>query len=280
VDIYTFMIIITGTAIVAGIIGALIGLGGGIIITPFLVIAFGIDIRYAMGAALTSVIATSSGAAAAYVRDGISNLKIGMFLSIATTLGAVFGAFLALHTNVNILSITFGIALLITAALSLMKKSQVKAGKPSSTLATKLQLPSTYPDPDEHRNISYPVFGVTSGFLVMYVAGILSGLLGIGSGAFKVLGMDQIMKIPFKVTTATSNFMIGVTAAASIGIYLKQGYIDPVLVAPVALGVLCGAFIGARIMPYVPIKILKIIFLIAIVVIGIQMILRGFQIAA
>ena len=160
-----------------------------------------------------------------------------------------------------------------------MKKSQVKAGKPSSTLATKLQLPSTYPDSDEHRNRSYPVFGVTSGFLVMCVAGILSGLLGIGSGAFKVLGMDQIMKIPFKVTTATSNFMIGVTAAASVGIYLKQGYIDPVLVVPVALGVLCGAFIGARIMPYAPVKILKVIFFIAIVVIGIQMILRGFHIA-
>ncbi len=274
-DLITFEIIIASTAIIAGFIGALIGLGGGIIITPLLVLAFGIDIKYAMGAALTSVVATSSGAAAAYVRDGISNIKVGTFLSIATTLGAVLGAYLATRANVQALSVLFGVALLIVALLSILKKHKNHIDKPASPLAEKLQLPGTYTE--KGKTYYYPVFGVIPGFCVMYVAGILSGLLGIGSGAFKVLGMDQIMKIPFKVTTATSNFMIGVTAAASVGVYLKSGFIDPLLALPVALGVLLGAFIGARLLPYAPVKLLKFIFLIAIVVIGVQMILQGFH---
>ncbi|MEO6053636.1 MAG: sulfite exporter TauE/SafE family protein [Chthoniobacterales bacterium] len=273
----TFDLVIAFAAFLAGVIGALIGLGGGIIITPILVLGFGIDIRYAMGAALASVIATSSGAAAAYLRDGISNMRVGMFLCIATTLGAVAGAFLALVLNTNVLAIIFGIALLTTALLSLRKNRQVvKEGDPGDPLAVKLRLNGEMPGPNGP--IAYPVFGVLPGFAVMFVAGILSGLLGIGSGAFKVLAMDQIMKIPFKVTTATSNFMIGVTAAASIGIYLKKGYLDPVLVYPVALGVLMGAFVGAKLLPIAPVKILKAIFLVAVIGVGVEMILKGFGI--
>lgn len=269
-----FDLAVAAAAFLAGTIGAMIGLGGGIIITPVLVLGFGIDIRYAMGAALASVIATSSGAAAAYLRDGISNMRIGMFLCVATTLGAIGGAMLAGVANAGLLSLIFGLALLATAGLSLRKKEDsAGVSLPVNPVAQKLRLDAELP-PSEGKGV-YHVQHVGWGFLVMVVAGVLSGLLGIGSGAFKVLGMDQIMRIPFKVTTTTSNFMIGVTAAASIGIYLKNGYLDPVLVFPVALGVLGGAFLGAKLLPVMPVKILKIIFLIAIVAIGVQMIQKG-----
>jgi len=270
-----FDIALFAVAIGAGTLGALVGLGGGIIITPLLVVIFHIDIRYAMGASLASVIATSSGAAAAYLRDGVSNMRIGLFLCVATTTGAVAGAMLAAVTDPAVLSLIFGLALLATVGLSLRKQKD-SAGQelPQNPLAARLRLDDSYPTPAGMQ--PYRVQNVTGGFLVMIVAGILSGLLGIGSGAFKVLGMDQIMRIPFKVTTTTSNFMIGVTAAASIGIYLKNGYLDPVLVYPVALGVLAGAFIGAKLLPVVPTKILKVVFLVAVTGIAIQMVLRGF----
>lgn len=271
-----FDIALAVVAFLAGIIGALIGLGGGVIITPLLVLGFGIDIRYAMGAALVSVIATSSGAAAAYLRDGISNMRIGLFLCIATTIGAVAGAMLAVVLDQTVLSVIFGVALLISVLLSLKPVRQEDTESPSDPLAVKLRLPGTRPTPQGP--VPYAVQRVVPGFLMMGVAGILSGLLGIGSGAFKVVAMDQIMRIPFKVTTATSNFMIGVTAAASVGIYLKRGYLDPALVAPVALGVLAGAFLGAKLLPVAPVRILKIVFLSAITIIAIQMILRGFHI--
>lgn len=262
----------------AGMLGALIGLGGGIIITPLLVLGFGIDIRYAMGAALASVIATSSGAAAAYLRDGLSNLRIGLFFCVATTLGAVGGAMLAGVADAGLLSLIFGLALLATSGLSLRKIPDGGAALPVNPVAARLRLDDAMPTAEGPR--PYHVQHVGWGFFVMTIAGLLSGLLGIGSGAFKVLGMDQIMRIPFRVTTATSNFMIGVTAAASIGIYLKNGYLDPVLVAPAALGVLGGAFVGAKLLPVVPVRLLKIVFLSAITAIGIQMILRGLNLSA
>jgi len=272
-----FDLALAAAAFVAGVIGALIGLGGGVIITPLLVLGFGIDIRYAMGAALASVIATSSGAAAAYLRDGISNLRIGLFLCMATTTGAVCGAMLALVLDQAVLSVIFGVALLTTVLLSLRKQKDLSgAAALSDPLAVKLRLPGVRPTQEGLQ--AYTVHGVIPGFLIMIVAGILSGLLGIGSGAFKVVAMDQVMRIPFKVTTATSNFMIGVTAAASVGIYLKRGYLDPALVAPVALGVLAGAFVGAKLLPVAPVKLLRVIFLTAVSVIAVQMILRGFPI--
>jgi Predicted permeases len=276
-DELTFDLLVVAASILAGTIGSLIGLGGGVIITPVLVLGFGVDIRYAMGAALTSVIATSSGAAAAYLRDGISNMRLGLFLCVATTLGAVGGAMLAVVLNQAVLSVIFGAALLITVALSVRKNPKTDpAGDPSDPLAERLRLPGTMPDGDGRK--PYAVHRVVPGFLMMGVAGILSGLLGIGSGAFKVVAMDQIMRIPFKVTTATSNFMIGVTAAASVGIYLKRGYLDPALVAPVALGVLAGAFLGARLLPVAPVKTLRMIFLTLVTLIAVQMVLRGFGI--
>ncbi len=275
-DELVFDILVAFASLLAGVIGALIGLGGGVIITPLLVLAFGIDIRYAMGAALCSVIATSSGAAAAYLRDGISNMRIGLFLCIATTVGAIFGASLAVVLDQAVLSIIFGVALLATVLLSLRKKEDLGRAEASDPLALKLRLPGTMPDPKG--SSEYTVHHVLPGFAVMWVAGVLSGLLGIGSGAFKVLAMDQIMRIPFKVTTATSNFMIGVTAAASVGVYLKRGYLDPALVAPVALGVLAGAFVGAKLLPIAPVNLLRAIFLTAVSIIAVQMIARGLHI--
>ena len=268
-----FDILVAMSSLVAGVIGALIGLGGGVIITPLLVLAFGIDIRYAMGAALCSVIATSSGAAAAYLRDGISNMRIGLFLCVATTIGAVCGAMLAMVLDADVLSIIFGLALIVTVLLSLRAKKDLSGSDASDPLAIKLRLPAMMPTARGPK--PYTVHRVVPGFCVMWVAGVLSGLLGIGSGAFKVVAMDQIMRIPFKVTTATSNFMIGVTAAASVGVYLKRGYLDPALVAPVALGVLVGAFIGAKLLPVAPVKLLKTIFLTAVSLIGVQMVANG-----
>jgi uncharacterized protein len=271
-----FDILVAIGSFLAGVIGALIGLGGGVIITPLLVLVFGIDIRYAMGAALCSVIATSSGAAAAYLRDGISNMRIGLFLCVATTTGAVCGALLAVVLDQAALSVIFGAALLVTVLLSLRKQRALSGADTSDPLAVKLRLPGAMPTPNGSN--PYTVHHVVPGFGVMWVAGVLSGLLGIGSGAFKVVAMDQIMRIPFKVTTATSNFMIGVTAAASVGVYLKRGYLDPALVAPVALGVLAGAFVGAKLLPVAPVKLLRAIFLTAVSVIAAQMIARGLHI--
>jgi uncharacterized membrane protein YfcA len=271
-----FDILVAIASFLAGVIGALIGLGGGVIITPLLVLIFDVDIRYAMGAALCSVIATSSGAAAAYLRDGISNMRIGLFLCVATTIGAVCGAMLAVVLDQAILSVIFGAALLATVLLSLRKKPERSGTDASDPLAVRLRLPGAMPS--ANGAIRYTVHHVLPGFGVMWVAGVLSGLLGIGSGAFKVVAMDQIMRIPFKVTTATSNFMIGVTAAASVGVYLKRGYLDPALVAPVALGVLAGAFLGAKLLNVAPVKLLRAIFLTAVSVIALQMIARGLNI--
>lgn len=269
----TFNLLVALGSFLAGVIGALIGLGGGIIITPMLVLGFGVDLRYAMGAALASVIATSSGAAAAYLRDGISNMRIGLFLCVATTIGAVCGAELAVVLPQATLSIVFGAALLVTVLLSFRKNPESDLAKPSDPLAVKLRLPGEMPTPAGL--IPYGVYRVVPGFLMMWVAGVLSGLLGIGSGAFKVVAMDQIMRIPFKVTTATSNFMIGVTAAASVGVYMKRGYLDPALAAPVALAVLAGAFVGAKLLPIAPVKVLRVVFLTAVVFIALQMIANG-----
>lgn len=272
-----FAIAVAAASVAAGLVGSLIGLGGGIIITPLLVLGFGIEIRYAMGAALCSVIATSSGAAAAYLRDGVSNMKIGLFLCLATTVGAVCGALLATVMNPAVLSIVFGAALLATVGLSLQKKAaSLLLPADSDPLAVRLDLPGSFPAPGGGK-VAYGVAGLVPGFCVMWVAGVLSGLLGIGSGAFKVVAMDQIMRLPFKVTTATSNFMIGVTAAASVGIYLKKGYLDPALVAPVALGVLVGAFAGARLLPLAPVRLLRSIFLTAVTIIAFQMIWKGWH---
>ena len=257
----------------AGFLGSLTGLGGGVVVTPALTILLGVDLRYAIGASLVSVIATSSGAAAAYVRDGYSNMRIGMFLEIATTVGAVCGAFLATHVPVSALSIVFGVVLLHSAWQSNRQHEEGAAHLADDPLSRRLRLEGSLRSGTTVEK--YRAGRVKTGFSVMFAAGTLSGLLGIGSGALKVIAMDQAMRIPFKVSTATSNFMIGVTAAASAGIYLSRGYIEPGLAMPVMLGVLCGSLMGARLLPRTDVKTLRRVFGIVVGVMAIEMIVQG-----
>ena len=259
------------TSILAGLLGALTGLGGGVVIVPALTLLFGVDIHYAIGASLVSVIATSSGAAAAYVREGFSNVRIGMFLEIATTMGAVTGAYLTAKVSTQWIGTIFGVVLLFSAYQSLKKRHDATALHEKSALAARLKLYGAFPKPDGSKE-EYISQRVPAGFGLMYVAGVLSGLLGIGSGAVKVLAMDQAMKLPFKVSTTTSNFMIGVTAAASAGIYLSRGYIEPALAMPVMLGVLVGSLTGAKVLVKAKVKTLRLIFGIVIVLLGLEMI--------
>jgi len=273
-NILEFTLLVAMGSFVAGLLGALTGLGGGVVLVPLLTIFFKVDIRYAIGASLVSVIATSSGAAAAYVKEGFSNIRIGMFLEIATTLGALSGAFLAAFVSTKDLAIIFGLVLLYSAYLSRKPRPREQRNLPPDPLATKLKMNGSFPS-EEGGLRQYNVQSVPTGFGLMFGAGALSGLLGIGSGAVKVLAMDQAMKIPFKVSTTTSNFMIGVTAAASAGVYLNRGYVDPGLAMPVMLGVLAGSLFGARILMQAETKILRLVFSLVIVTLGVQMIYKG-----
>jgi uncharacterized membrane protein YfcA len=274
VNVLEFTTIIAACSLAAGFLGSLTGLGGGVVIVPLLTLGFGVDIRYAIGASLVSVIATSSGAAAAYVREGFSNIRIGMFLELATTFGALVGAALATGISTAVIAIIFGVVLIYSAYLSGRPQPEQHRDAPPDLLAKFLRMDASYPDP--HGLINYSVHAIPAGFSMMFVAGILSGLLGIGSGAVKVLAMDQIMRIPFKVSTATSNFMIGVTAAASAGLYLSRGYIDPGLAMPVVLGVLIGSLLGARVLPGAKPGALRIVFALVILGLGAEMIYNGF----
>jgi uncharacterized protein len=270
-NILEFTMLVAVGSFLAGLLGSLTGLGGGVVLVPLLTLFFKVDIRYAIGASLVSVIATSSGAASAYVREGFSNIRIGMFLEIATTLGALVGAFLAAIIPTKALALIFGLMLLYSAYISRKPRPRAQRNLPPDRLATRLRMNGSFPS-EEGGLRSYNVQGVPTGFGLMFGAGALSGLLGIGSGAVKVLAMDQAMKIPFKVSTTTSNFMIGVTAAASAGIYLNRGYIDPGLAMPVMLGVLTGSLLGARILIKAETKILRLVFSVVIAFLGLQMI--------
>jgi uncharacterized membrane protein YfcA len=269
-----FTVLVALGAVAAGFLGSLTGLGGGVVLVPLLVLGLGVDLRYAAGASLVSVIATSSGAAAAYVKEGYTNIRLGMFLEIATTFGALVGAYVAADVPASALAVVFGLVLFLSACLS--RKSHVDAetsDQPSDPLALRLRLDTSYPTP--HGPQPYHVRRVPLGFGIMFVAGILSGLLGIGSGAFKVLALDQAMRAPFKVSTTTSNFMIGVTAAASAGVYLGRGYIDPGLAMPVALGVLLGSFLGTRVLVAARVGALRLLFVLVILALGLEMIYKG-----
>jgi uncharacterized protein len=269
-----FTALIAIGSLLAGFLGALTGLGGGVVIVPLLALVFHVDMRYAIGASLVSVIATSSGAAAAYVREGFSNMRIGMFLEIATTLGAIAGALIATHVSTATIAIVFGIVLLYSAYLSIRTQPPHPVNEKQDPLALALRLDGDYPTAQGSEH--YTVHRIPLGFGFMFGAGTLSGLLGIGSGAVKVLAMDQAMRIPFKVSTTTSNFMIGVTAAASAGVYLARGYIDPGIAMPVVLGALAGSMLGAKVLVNARTKSLRIVFSAVIVILGIEMIFNGF----
>jgi uncharacterized membrane protein YfcA len=265
--------LILAGAFLAGLLGSLTGLGGGMVLVPLLAIGFGVDIRYAIGASLISVIATSSGAAAAYVRDGYANIRLGMVLEIATTTGALLGAFVAGLVSTQLIALIFAAVLLHSAYLSSRPRPEHISHDLSDRWARSLALNSTYPTRVGLQ--SYGVRHVPLGFGLMFIAGALSGLLGIGSGAVKVLAMDNAMRLPFKVSTTTSNFMIGVTAAASGGVYLRRGYIDPGLSFAVMLGVLAGALVGARLLPVIHARWLRILFSLVVVVLAIEMVYKA-----
>jgi uncharacterized protein len=260
-------------AFVAGLLGSLTGLGGGVVIVPLLTLGFGVDLRYAVGASLVSVIATSSGAAVAYLREGYSNVRIGMLLEIATTLGASGGALIAATVPANAIAILFGLVLLSTVYSASRVRRAEDIPKRSDPLAVRLRLEGAYPAESGLRR--YFVRRVPLGFALMALAGLLSGLLGIGSGALKVLAMDKAMGLPFKVSTTTSNFMIGVTAAASAGIYLTQGWIDPALAMPTMLGVLAGSLVGSRILRIANVRILRRVFSAVLLLLGVEMLVEG-----
>jgi uncharacterized membrane protein YfcA len=268
-----FTIIVLLGAFLAGLLGSLTGLGGGVIIIPLLTLVLGVDIHYAIGASIISVIATSSGSAAAYVKEGITNIRIGMFLEIATTISAIFGAIITVYINPGYIAVLFGLILLFSALMMLRKKVEHFDEDSSGTLARFFKLNGSYPT--DAGVVRYGVHNVVGGFVMMFFAGIVSGLLGIGSGALKVLAMDNVMRIPFKVSTTTSNFMMGVTAAASAVVYLHRGQIDPGIVMPVCIGVLTGATVGSKILVKSKPERLKVLFAVVIAFLAFQMIYNG-----
>jgi uncharacterized protein len=268
-----FTVIVLIGAFFAGLVGSLTGLGGGVIIIPLLTLALGVDIHYAIGASIISVIATSSGSAAAYVKEGITNIRIGMFLEVATTISAIIGAIVTVFINPSYIAVIFGLILLFSAAMMMRKKIDRSDNDTSGKLSVFFKLNGTYPA--ESGLKKYAVHNVAGGFLMMFIAGIISGLLGIGSGALKVVAMDNVMRIPFKVSTTTSNFMMGVTAAASAIVYLHRGQIDPGIAMPVTIGVLLGATIGSKILVKTKTDNLKIVFAVVVAFLALQMIYNG-----
>ena len=271
-SVLAFTIILLLGAYAAGLLGSLTGLGGGVIVIPLLTLAFGIDFHYAIGAALVASIATSSGSASAYVKEGMTNIRLGMFLEIATSVGAVLGAVIALWMPTNVIAVIFGVVLFFTAVMQNRQKVD-HVGVKGSTLAMKLKLFGSYPTKEGVQN--YELTNVPGGFLIMVVAGALSGLLGIGSGVLKVLAMDSCMKVPFKVSTTTSNFMIGVTAVTSAVVYLQRGYIEPGIAFPIMVGVLGGALTGAKLLKHLNVSLLRKIFAVAILLVAVNMIYNG-----
>ena len=277
VEILQFMLI----AVFAGFLGSLVGLGGGIIITPALTILFGFDIKYAIGASIVAVIATSSGSAIAFVKDHVSNMRVGILLEVFTTAGGVVGALMAGVFSSKLLYIFFSLILLNsfygmlkkTGLITKVKKEEEKVE--NDKYADKYKLNSTYYDKATGETVKYNVTNVPQGSLVMFGAGFASGLLGIGSGAFKVVALDTYMKLPIKVSTATSNFMMGVTATASALIYFFNGTINPVVAAPIAIGTLIGSRTGAKVMQRLDAKYIRYIFLPILLFTIINMFLKG-----
>ena len=262
-------------SIFAGIFGSIVGLGGGIVVIPVLTILLGVDIHFAIGASIVAIIGTSSGAASTYLKDKITNLRVGMFLELASASGAIMGAAIAAYTNSAALEAIFGAILLISIVPMVIKIGEDVPKSPElKGLPKRLGLKGTYTETDG-RVISYNSTRPVEGLAGTLVAGILSGLLGIGGGAFKVLSMDLAMKLPMKVSTTTSNFMIGVTAAASAGIYFARGDVDPLIVAPVALGILVGAAVGARILLRSRNTTIRKAFAAVLVVAAVEMILSA-----
>jgi uncharacterized membrane protein YfcA len=270
-----FATTIFASSIVAGIFGSLLGVGGGIIVIPVLTLLLGVDIRLAIGASALGVIATSSGAAAGYVREHMTNLRVAMLLEVGTTAGALTGAFVGGFLNTRWLFLTFGLILAFSAIRMLQARSGGQGPVPPSPLADTLRLHGEYFDQADQRQITYRVGRPAVGLFFMYIAGMVSGLLGLGSGPLKVPALDLAMRLPIKVSTATSNFMMGVTAAASAGVYFARGDIQPLIAGPVAAGVMIGATVGSRWMSRLQGRVIRTLFVVLLLAVSVQMLLKG-----
>jgi uncharacterized protein len=270
-----FIGVVFTVSVAAGLLGSLLGLGGGIIVIPALTLLLHVDIRYAIGASIVSVIATSSGAAAAYVRERMTNLRVAMFLEIATTTGALTGAYVAGLISTRWLYLIFGVLMGYSALAMFRKRHDVIGAVPTDGLADSLRLHGDYVDQATGEHVFYRVTHTRIGFALMYIAGLVSGLLGIGSGALKVPAMDLAMRLPIKVSTATSNFMIGVTAAASAGVYFARGDINPFIAAPVATGVLGGATLGSKLLGRIASNSIRLVFVAVLIIVSLEMFLKG-----
>jgi len=272
-----FVLTVAAISVFAGFLGSLLGLGGGLIVIPALTLLLHVDIRLAIGASIVSVIATSSGAAAVYVRDRLANLRVAMFLELGTTTGAITGAYLAGIVHPRLLYILFGLILGYSAVAMLRGRKESEEDAEVGTFTRHLRLRGSYFDDAAGEEIAYQPVRARLGLMLMYIAGTVSGLLGIGSGALKVPAMDLAMELPTKVSTATSNFMIGVTAAASAGVYFTRGQIDPFIAAPVAIGVLGGAFIGSHTLGRIGSRAVRTTFVVVLIVVAAQMLVKGFR---
>lgn len=263
------------TSVAAGFMGALLGLGGGIIIVPVLTLVFHVDIRYAIAASLISIVATSSGAAASYLKDNLTNLRLAVLLEVGTVCGAIIGFLLSGLVDASFLFLLFGVFLLFSAGMMLRRRENASAVR-NHPWSEALNLASAYPD-GKGGQIAYKVDNVPLGLASMVVAGVLSALLGIGSGIFKILSMDGAMKLPMKVSSATSNFMIGVTATASAGAFLLRGDVRPEITVPVAVGIIVGSWAGASAMVRLPAALIRKLFVVVLAVVSFQMIYRGLR---
>ena len=273
-----FALSIFGIGLFAGLLGALLGLGGGIIVVPALTLLMGLDIRYAIGASIVSVIATSSGAAAAYVRENLTNLRLAMLLEVATSAGALSGAYVAGLVPDRWLFVIFALLVGYTAVRMFANTGEPDpAATARDPLADRLKLHHTFFDPALGRGVTYRVARTKLGMAISYVAGIASGLLGIGGGVLKVPIMNLAMGVPIKVASATSNFMIGVTAAASAGVYFVRGDINPLIAGPVAAGVLLGATGGSKLLGRTKSGVIRVIFVVVLVYVSIQMLIKGLR---
>jgi len=284
VGIDEYLLLMFFIAMLAGVIGSMVGVGGGILVVPVLTIGFGVPIEYAIGASIISTIATSSGAASAYVKDRITNLRIGMFLEIGSVLGSIVGVTTTIYFVRSGLSwiifIVFGLVLLLSAYsvfdhARLERRGESMVNVEPNPFAERFKLRGEYEDKSLHKTFSYVATRIPAGFVVIFFAGLFSGLLGVGGGVLKVLGMDTMMRLPFKVSTTTSNFMIGVTATASTGILYVSGYVNVVLAAPVALGVVFGSLAGARFLVRAKPASIRVLFIIILLIFGAEMIYMG-----
>jgi uncharacterized protein len=260
-------------AFIAGVFGSMLGVGGGVIMVPVLSLAFGVPIKTAIATSIVCVIATSSMAQITFSSRGMTNMRLGMFLEVATTVGAIAGGITAVLVDGRYLQVAFACVLFYVAWQMGRRRGDIVPVEGPI-------MPASYFDPAEGREIRYGVHGLGLGFGLSFVAGNVSGLLGVGGGAFKVPIMNLLMGLPLKATIATSNLMIGVTAATSAAIFYGRGYMDPHWAVPAALGILAGARFGPRLAIHLPSRVLLIAFEIVLPVFAVLMILKALGVVA